>query len=131
MASAPPATIRVLYVDDEEDICTIVAMALALDPGFSVRTAGSAAAAIAVIADGWRPDIVLVDVMMPDEDGFALLDRLLARAETAAMPVILVTANARPSDLARYASTSAVDVIAKPFDPLALAPRIRAQLAKV
>lgn len=117
--------LSVLYVDDDPDIRTIVSMALSLDPGISLRTAGSAADALALLADGEAPDVALLDVMMPGTDGPTLLDRLRAQEATRGVPVIFLTASGREADIARYRERGAIGVILKPFDPLTLAADLR------
>lgn len=117
--------LSVLYVDDDPDIRTIVSMALSLDPGISLRTAGSAADALAMLADGEAPDVALLDVMMPGTDGPTLLDRLRAQEATRGVPVIFLTASGREADIARYRERGAIGVILKPFDPLTLAADLR------
>ncbi|GGD65157.1 response regulator [Erythrobacter arachoides] len=119
---------RVLYVDDEPDIREIAEMALGLDPQFEVRTAGSGAAALALM-DGWVPDVALLDVMMPGMDGPELLTHIRADARFAALPVVFVTARAQRSELQNFATMDAVGVIAKPFDPMTLADRVRELVA--
>jgi len=119
--------LQVLYVDDEEDICTIVEMALKLDRQIECRTAGSALAARAVLASGWMPDIALLDMMMPVTDGRELLAELRADPATATLPVALVTAGT--ADAATLEGVAGI--IAKPFDPLTLAGRIRAMTPAV
>jgi len=117
--------IRVLYVDDEPDIREIAELALSLDPDFEVRTADSGNAALAILAD-WRADVALLDVMMPEMDGPTLLGHMRERADLAALPVIFITARAQQSELQTFATLDAVGVIAKPFDPVTLAARVRA-----
>lgn len=122
--------VRVLYVDDEADIRTIVQIALRLDPGMEVTMAASGAEALSLVGRaGWMPDIVLVDVMMPGMTGMELVEKLRGGPATAAIPVVFVTASARSFDIARYVGAGAVGVIAKPFDPLTLAAQVRAHLA--
>lgn len=123
MAASRP--LRVLYVDDEEDIRTIVAMALALDGGIECRTAESAAAARAVLAQGWRPDLALLDMMMPVTDGGQFLAELHDDPATADLPVALLTAGTAEA----RAIGGIAGVITKPFDPLALAGRIRVMVS--
>ena len=112
--------IRVLYVDDEPDIREIAEMALSLDPAFEVRTASSGALGVEIARD-WRPDVILLDVMMPGMDGPTTLAHLRQMHETAGIPVIFVTARAQPSEMQNFATLDAVGVIAKPFDPMRLA----------
>lgn|SRR5262245_4824699 len=119
-----PSLERVLYVDDEADIQEVVAMSLELDSGFHVRTCGSGADAV-VIARAFRPHLIVLDVMMPEMDGPATLSRLRADPELADMPVIFVTAKAQRTEVERLRALGAIDVIAKPFDPMTLAARVR------
>ena len=118
--------LSILYVDDDPDIRTIVALALSIDPEITVRLAASAAEALAALAQGIPPDVALLDVMMPDMDGAALVERLRATPATATLPVVFVTARARAADIRRYREQGAIGVIPKPFDPVTLAREIRA-----
>ena len=118
---------RVLYVDDEPDIREIAELSLSLDPMFDVRTANGGEAALATIAE-WRPDIVLLDVMMPGLDGPAVLARLRADPATVDLKVAFVTARAQKSEIQNFTTLDAVGVIAKPFDPVSLAAQVRAFL---
>jgi len=121
------AQIRILCVDDDPDIRTIAVMALGLDPGMEVRSVGSGAEALALLNEGgWRPDVVLLDVMMPGMDGPAVLATIRGRSETSALPVIFMTARARKADVDAYRDLGAIGVIVKPFDPLTLAGEVRA-----
>lgn len=115
----------ILYVDDEPDIRMIVEMALRLRPDVEVRTAASGDAALDMLrGNGWRPDLMMVDVMMPGLSGPELLDRLRADPDSAAIPVIFVTARARPQDIQAYIAQGALGVITKPFDPMTLADQV-------
>ena len=118
---------RILYVDDEDDIREIAVMALELDPDFVVRDCGSGAEAVEIAA-AWQPQLILLDVMMPGMDGPATLAALRARTETANTPVAFITARTQRDDLERLVALGACGVIAKPFDPMALAERVRALL---
>jgi CheY-like chemotaxis protein len=120
---------RVLYVDDEEDIAEVAAMALELDPEFEVRTCFSGAVAVTQAA-AWRPDIILLDVMMPGMDGPTTLGKLREQAETAHTPIIFITARTQAQELNALKELGAAGVIAKPFDPMALASMVRERLAR-
>ena len=115
---------RILYVDDEPDIREIAEMSLGLDPAFDVRTAPGGEEALATIRE-WRPDIVLLDVMMPGMDGPAVLARLRQDATTADLKVAFVTARAQKSEIQNFTTLDAVGVIAKPFDPMSLAGQVK------
>ena len=118
---------RILYVDDEDDIREVAAMALELDPAFVVRDCGSGAAAVELAA-AWQPQLILLDVMMPKMDGPATLAALRAQTETANVPVAFITARTQRDDLDRLMALGACGVIPKPFDPMTLAERVRALL---
>ncbi|RWL93384.1 MAG: response regulator [Mesorhizobium sp.] len=119
---------RILYVDDEDDIREIAEMSLELEPEFEVRSCASGAAAL-VDAAAWRPDLILLDVMMPDMDGPETLKRLAASPPTASIPVVFITARTQTHEVERYLAMGAVGVIAKPFDPMALAGDVKKLLA--
>jgi len=119
--------LKLLCVDDDPDIRTIAVMALELDSGIAVRAVPSGAAALTILrGDSWRPDAVLLDVMMPAMDGPATLSAIRALGGYDDLPVIFMTARARDSDLASYRRQGAMGIIVKPFDPLHLAEDVRA-----
>jgi CheY-like chemotaxis protein len=123
--------IRILCVDDDADIRTIAAMALSLDQAVEVRTASSGTEALAVLQEGaWKPDVVLLDVMMPGMDGPAALAAIRALDWAASLPLIFMTARARKTDIDAYLAAGAAGVIVKPFDPLHLAEDVRAMIAR-
>lgn len=121
--------LSVLYVDDDPDIRHIVALSLSLDPLIEARFAGSGEEALAMLATGPRPDVAVLDVMMPEMDGLTLLERMRATPATATIPVLFMTARAREADVAAYIARGAMGVIVKPFDPLSLAAAIRERMA--
>lgn len=117
--------LSVLYVDDEPDIRLIVEMALNLNPRLSTRTASSGEEALGMVfGEGWRPDLIMVDVMMPGLTGPEMLAELLGNPDTAGIPVVFVTARARPPDIDAYIAQGARAVIVKPFDPMSLAQQV-------
>jgi CheY-like chemotaxis protein/HPt (histidine-containing phosphotransfer) domain-containing protein len=120
-------SLRLLHVDDEPDIREIVAFSLSLDLALSVRSCASGAEALAIAAD-WSPDMILCDVMMPTMDGPATLARLRECPQTADIPVVFMTARVQASEFERFKSLGAAGVIAKPFDPLALAAQLRSHM---
>ncbi|MBA2934764.1 response regulator [Sphingomonas sp. CGMCC 1.13654] len=120
------AQMRILCVDDDPDIRTIAVMALGLDSDMEVRSANGGAEVLALLDAGdWKPDVVLLDVMMPGMDGPAVLATLQGRSDCAGLPVIFMTARARKADVDAYRALGAIGVIVKPFDPLALAGEVR------
>lgn len=120
-------TTRILYVDDEPDIREIAQMALELDPQLEVRTAASGREGLAE-AESWQPDLILLDVMMPELDGPSVLERLRQHEATTAIPVVFITARAQSHEIEHFQSLGALGVIAKPFDPMSLADQAKSFL---
>jgi CheY-like chemotaxis protein len=114
---------EILYVDDEPDIREIVQMALGLAPTLSVSTVDSGQRALQSM-QAKRPDLVLLDVMMPNMDGPTTLQQMRSQPELQSIPVIFVTAKAMPQEVARFRSLGAAAVIAKPFDPMSLGEQV-------
>ena len=114
---------RILYVEDEADIRTVAQMALQHVGGFEVIACASGNDAV-VAAPAAAADLILLDVMMPGMDGPTTLDALRALPATAATPVIFMTAKVQPAEVAHYRTLGALDVIAKPFDPMEVSAEI-------
>ena len=114
---------RILLVEDDPDIQTITSMALGSFGGFTVHVCGSAAEAIQAAAE-FRPDLILLDVMMPGMDGVDTLRALREIPETVSTPVIFLTARVQPADVAKYKELDSLAVIRKPFEPTALVETI-------
>ncbi|MCA9651345.1 MAG: response regulator [Myxococcales bacterium] len=115
----------VLLVDDDEDIRVIGEMALRDVGGLQVVLAASGEQALEVAARE-RPDVILLDVMMPHMDGPTTFRRLREQEASSAIPVVFVTAKVQRQEIQRYLDLGAIGVIAKPFDPMALADELRA-----
>ena len=115
---------RILLVEDELDIQTVARLALEDIGSFEVEVCGSGTEALE-IAPRFKPELILLDVMMPAPDGPATLRALARNPETASIPVIFVTAKAQSHEVEEYLQLGAVAVIVKPFDPMTLADRIR------
>lgn len=114
---------EILYVDDEPDIREIVQMALGLVPAWSVSTVDSGLRALQSMHER-RPDLVLLDVMMPNMDGPTTLQQMRSHPELQSIPVIFMTAKAMPREVARFRGLGAAAVIAKPFDPMLLGEQV-------
>jgi CheY-like chemotaxis protein len=121
MSAAPLRS--VLYVDDEPDIREIVSIALGLAGTLTVHTTDGGELALQ-LARSLRPDLVLLDVMMPGLDGPSTLGRMRADPLTAAIPVVFMTAKAMPKEVALLREMGAAGVIAKPFDPMQLSTQV-------
>jgi CheY-like chemotaxis protein len=113
----------VLYVDDEPDIRKIVQIALGLTTSFKVQAAQSGEEGLAM-ARALLPDLVLLDVMMPDLDGPGTLSRMRIDPMIASIPIIFMTAKAMSKEVALLHEMGAVGVIAKPFDPMLLGAQV-------
>lgn len=115
---------RILYVEDDADIRRVVTMSLEMLGEFAVAACASCADALEVV-DDFAPDLLLLDVMMPDVDGPATLRALRKRECAAEAPAVFITAKVQAGDIARYERLGVCDVIVKPFDPMLLPDRIR------
>jgi CheY-like chemotaxis protein len=115
---------KILYVEDEPDIRTVACMALETIGGFTVLACTSGHEAIEA-APAFVPDLVLLDVMMPGIDGPATLEALRNLPVTAEVDMIFMTAKVQPHEVEHYRELGAVDVIAKPFDPMTLADQLQ------
>lgn len=116
-----------LVADDDEDILTLVQLRLTRS-GFEVLVARDGEEALR-IAHEEQPDLAVLDWMMPKATGVQVLRELRASADTAAMPVVLLTARASESDIAEGLAAGASDYIPKPFSPQELASRVQTILA--
>ena len=115
---------RICYVEDDEDIQRIVRMSLERVGKMTVEVVGDPTMAIdAMIA--FKPDLVMLDWMMPKLDGVALFRQMQARPETQALPVVFITAKASQRDLDELVKIGAAGTISKPFSPKDLPDQLR------
>ena len=113
----------ILFIDDEEDIQTLVSFCFELEVGWQLITASSGIEGIA-IAEVKQPDAILLDVMMPELDGLQTLAKLQHNPQTQNIPVIFITAKVQSSDRLAFYNAGARGVITKPFDALTLTSQI-------
>lgn len=121
--TTPPLR-KILYVEDDLDIQAVAKMALEVVGGFTLKVCSSGQEALDA-GEAFAPDLMVLDVMMPEMDGpttFAQLRKLPGLETT---PAIFMTAKVMPSDVVLYKELGAADVIAKPFDPMDLSVRIQ------
>jgi CheY-like chemotaxis protein len=116
--------LKVLYVDDEPDIRELALLSLQLDPDIEARTEPSGMAGL-ITAANWRPDAILLDVMMPLVDGPTTMVLLMNNQTTRSIPVIFVTARAQSVEIEEFIRLGAREVITKPFDPMTFAADVR------
>jgi len=119
----------VLIADDDRDIVRFVEVNLRLE-GFRVEMAHDGDEALAKVLE-LGPDLILLDVMMPNMDGFEVCRRLRADSRTASTPVIMLTAKSLSADKTEGMRTGADDYIIKPFDPMELVHRVKSTLKRV
>lgn len=118
-------SLSLLHVDDEDDIREVVSMSLELDSAVALTSAASGEDALYLLNDGLRPDVILLDVMMPRLDGPGTLEGLRRIDGLAETPVIFMTARTQGEEVDHYLSLGSIGVITKPFDPLTLARQVR------
>lgn len=120
---------KILVVDDEPNIVRTVADRLKMK-GYDVLTPADGEEGIQRALEQ-KPDLVLLDVMMPKLDGYGALERLRQMEETRRMPVIMLTARSQAEDVMRATSSGADDYVVKPFDFVALLEKIDQALSAV
>lgn len=125
---SPTAPARILVVDDIEDNRAVLQRRLERQ-GYAVACASSGGAALELLASA-PFDLVLLDVMMPELDGFAVLERIKAAPQTRDIPVIMISALDDMASVVRCIERGAEDYLPKPFDPVLLKARIGACLEK-
>ena len=116
---------KVMLVEDDHDIRTVACMALEMVGGLKVRACESGAQALEAVVE-FAPQLVLLDVMMPGMNGPEVLEMLRKRPEAASIPVVFLTAKVQEAEIAALRALGALDVIAKPFDPMTLADTVKA-----
>jgi DNA-binding response OmpR family regulator len=118
----------VLAADDDEDILELVAFRLERS-GYTVVRARDGEEAVELARQA-KPDLAVLDVMMPKLDGFEVTRRLRADEATRRMPIILLTARAQDADLQRGFEAGADDYVRKPFSPQELQMRVQSILGR-
>ena len=116
---------RICYVEDDEDVQRIVRTALERIGKMTVAVVTDPTEAIATMAE-FRPDLVMLDWMMPVMDGPTLFRQMKLRPETKALPVVFITARASQADLDDLKQLGAAGTISKPFSPKDLPEQLRA-----
>ena len=114
---------NILLIDDEETIQEVVRVGIEIEAGWQVESASSGLAGIN-LAQNLQPDVILLDVMMPDMDGIDTLSQLKNNDKTSTIPVIFLTAKAQAEEKNQFQNLGVVDVITKPFNSMTLASQI-------
>ena len=120
---------RALVVDDAPDIRMLADLVLTM-AGFAVTSAASGTEALRILAESDLPDVVLLDVQMPDLDGWETLTRLRGDMRTAQLPVVLCTVKGLPEDTLRGWSLGCDGYLGKPFDISGLVEELQTVLRR-
>jgi CheY-like chemotaxis protein len=121
---------RICYVEDDEDIQRIVRMSLERVGKMTVAVVSDSTKAVETII-AFKPDLVMLDWMMPVMDGPAVFRAMLEREETKGLPVVFITAKASQRELDELIALGAAGTISKPFSPKDLPDQLRALWAKL
>lgn len=114
---------RILYAEDDEDIQQIALLALETVGGFTVKTCKNGLEVLDAI-EQFHPQLLLLDVMMPHMDGPKAYEKIREIEKFKHTPVIFMTAKVQDEEVKKYLAMGAVDVIAKPFNPMNLADQV-------
>ncbi|MEH2483514.1 two-component system OmpR family response regulator [Nitrobacteraceae bacterium AZCC 2146] len=115
---------RIMYVDDEPDVRKVAKISLELVGKFALCLCDSGREAIAQVQQ-FKPDLILLDVMMPEMDGPTTLVALRGIQSVASTPIVFMTAKAQSAEIKRYRDLGAVEVFTKPFQPMQLPNQLR------
>ena len=116
-------TKSILLIDDEPNLAQVIAVCLESFKGWKVQIANSGKAGLSIV-EALQPDAILLDVMMPEMDGFTVFQHLQKNVATQHIPVIFLTAKVQASDRAKFSQLNIAGAIAKPFEPLQIADQI-------
>ena len=120
---------KLLVVEDERDIRDMLVFALE-EAGFAVEEASTAERALSLLQDGFMPDMILIDWMLPGANGVELARRVRQKTEFEQTPIIMLTARGEEDDRVKGLEAGADDYVVKPFSPRELIARIRAVLRR-
>jgi len=118
---------KILHVDDDQDIRTITQMSLEMVGGFELQQCASGKEAL-IVAPQFQPDLLLLDVMMPEMDGYEVCRRIKAEPRLQDIPIIFVTAKVDVDSISQGFQAGAVDYLCKPFHAEELLARVNTHL---
>jgi two-component system, OmpR family, response regulator len=122
-------SLRILCADDEPDILLVLGLALRHTLGAEVSQVGSGAGVFAWLQEHPIPDVIVLDAMMPEMDGYAVCRRLRADRRYAGVVVVFLTARALVTELGEGVAAGADGVLSKPFDPMTVGRDLQAIVA--
>lgn len=114
---------RVLIIDDEQGIRETTQVCLEITGDWEVFTASSGKEGL-VLAASSQPDVILLDVMMPDMDGLTTLKKIQSNPEIQHIPVVFLTAKAQPAEQRQFSQLNLAALITKPYDPFTLSDQL-------
>lgn len=115
---------KVLLVDDNQDLRKLVAKTLTATAKWQVVTAASGVEALTLLESD-MPDLILMDVSMPQMDGIVTIGKIRAQEKLTTIPIILITARVQNHEMSEYKKLAIAGVISKPFDPVILSTQIK------
>jgi CheY-like chemotaxis protein len=116
---------RILLIEDDPDIQKMVRLSLLYQGGHQVSTASSGREGLEKAAQE-NPDLILLDVMMPEMDGYETIKALKSQAGTRHIPVVFLSARAQQVEIQKGRELGAIGYLVKPFDPMMLASQLEA-----
>lgn len=115
---------KILHVEDDADILEVARMSLEVIGQFDLMQCSSGKESLKT-APEFKPELLLLDAMMPEMSGIETLLELRKLSDCADTPVVFMTAKAQPEEIEGFMATGAISVITKPFDPMTLPDQIR------
>lgn len=122
-------SLRILLVEDDPDIQKMVQLSLKFQGGHRVSIASSGVEGLQKAIEE-QPDLILLDVMMPEMDGYETCKQLKEREDTRGIPVVFLSARAQQAEVQRGKDLGAVGYLVKPFDPMKLAGQLNQMLGQ-
>jgi DNA-binding response OmpR family regulator len=120
-------TLHILLIEDDPDIQKMVQLSLKYQGGHHVSVASGGKEGLAkALAE--KPDLILLDVMMPEMDGYETCTRLKANPDTTGIPVVFLSARAQQSEIQKGKDLGAIGYLVKPFDPMSLSGQLESLL---
>jgi len=116
---------KILCVEDDPDIQTMIKLSLKFKGGYKVILAGDGFSGIEM-AEKENPDVILLDVMMPELDGYETCKRLKANPLTKDIPIIFLTAKVQEKEIKKGLEMGAIGYLTKPFDPMTIKDELEA-----
>ena len=126
MSAAAMSLHNVLLVEDESDIRLLVTMTLSRLGGLDVHAEPSGRGALSYLEQGNKPDLIVLDVMMPEMDGVQTFEAIRAMPGFEQTPVCFLTAKVHPAEVQRWHELGITDVLSKPFSPALLPGQVKA-----